>query len=265
VHLEDLHALEPGFFLPTWPSIEILNCALVTLHDVEDFGTPAVRVRSSTAVLTSCRLGETSIGLGGGPCLYVDNATVQVTQPAFRALGGVSVPAITMQNSLLTIGGTVAGYVQGGEDWLGNAAAAIVANGGEVRIDPAVRLNPFTRIPQPITGTAAVSIAPQPSAFVTGDQPGSTLAATFTAPAGSVVIGVLGLPAPPLATAFGTVLLQPAPLATLAVAVVPNGGAVTTATPVPAGIARGLAFAVQPAVVRGGAIGLGSGCAFVLH
>jgi hypothetical protein len=265
VHLEDLHAVEHGAFLPSWPAIDVANCTLVTLHDVEDFGTPGLRVDASRVVATACRFGVTSLGLGGGPCLWASNASVQVAEPRFEATFGSAVPAITTTNSQLFVGGTAAGWIQGSQDFVGGAAAAIQATGGVVIVDPNVRLNPFTPVPQPITGTAVVAIAPVPVSFVANDAPGLALAATFTAPAGSAVIGFLGLPSLPLPTPLGVQMLQASPLATLTVAVVPGAGAVVATTGVPAALPRGMAFGVQSAVLRSGAVLLGAPCHFVVH
>jgi hypothetical protein len=265
VHLEDLHAVEHGALAPTWPAIDIAGCTLVTLHDVEDFGMPAVRVQGGTLLATACRLGVTSLGLGGGPCLFAANATVQVTEPRFEATSGTTVPAIMTVDSQLFVGGTAAGYIQGSQDFMGGAAAAIHATGGLVIVDPGVRLNPFTPVAQPITGTAVVAIAPVPASFVANDAPGLVLAATFTAPPGSAVIGFLGLPVAPLPTPLGTQLLASSPLATLTVAVVPAAGTVAASTPVPASLPRGSAFGVQSAVLANGVVALGSACHFVVH
>ncbi|MGB3969062.1 MAG: hypothetical protein WBO45_20175, partial [Planctomycetota bacterium] len=113
VHLEDLHARSPDLFFPTWPGIVVDQCASVTLRDVENFGTPAVQVNLSTVTLVSCRLGLTSIGVGGGTGLGATNATVHVAQPWFEPAWAQH--ALSATNSVVRISGDGGARLAGGQ------------------------------------------------------------------------------------------------------------------------------------------------------
>jgi len=138
VHLENLHASEPGLFSPAGTGIWISNCALVTLRDVEGFGAPAVRIDNSTVVLANCRLGVTTLGIGGGPCLHATDATVDVSEPQFDT--GFSSDCVTLVRTHLRLGGTSASRIKAGNQLLGFPGTPIVTTLGSVTIDPNVQL-----------------------------------------------------------------------------------------------------------------------------
>ncbi|MBK8095547.1 MAG: hypothetical protein IPK26_00455 [Planctomycetes bacterium] len=263
VHLENLHALEPGFFMPPTPSVLIADSPLVTMRDVETFGSPAVRIERSRAVLANCRLGLSSIGLGAGTGLEAIDATVSISEPIFRT--GITVPAIVGTRSAIRIGGSTAGLVAAGDAQWGVPGTPIIANGGTITVDPNVQLQASPSSAPAITGTATVVFAPEPATWTSAAHPGQAMTVQASAPIGAAVVGILGLPAAPFALPIGELELQMAPLATWFVGTTGANGAFSGSVPLTTTLPRGLAFAVQPAVALAGNIRLGMPCTFVTH
>lgn len=263
VHLENLHALEPGLFMPPLPSIHVTDSPLVTMRDVETFGAPAVRIERGRVVLANCRLGLSSIGLGAGTGLDAIDATVSISEPIFRS--SISVPAIVSTRSSVRIGGSTAAVIAAGDAQWGVSGTPIVTNGGSITVDPNVQLLASPASAPPITGTATVVFAPEPAAWTGAAHPGRALAVRASAPAGAAVVGILGLSAAPFALPIGELELQMAPLTTWFVGTTGANGAFATSVPLASALPRGLAFAVQPAVALAGNVRLGLPCAFVTH
>ncbi len=262
VQIEDLHAVEFGSFFPTSPSMEVRNCSLVTMVDCENFGTPALQVDNSHVVLTRCRFGVTSIGIGGGPALRGTGSTVDVVEPAFNA--ALVDPAIELTDSTLRLSGTAASFVQGGVDRATNVAApAVVMTRGTARIDPLVQLNPFWT-GRATGGTGAFSFAVTPAVLVEGDRPNQSMTVRHIAAVGDTIVGLLGLPALPTPTVFGDVLLRTNPLVTTVTTTLSQRVVVQT-IPVPASLPVGVGLAVQDAVLNASGLTLGIACQFVVH
>lgn len=261
VQLEDMHALEYGFMFPNGPSISITNCALVTMVDVENFGTPAVQADSSRVMLTRCRLGVTSINIGGGPAVRGTQSTIDIVEPAFDA-GPITQPSIDLTDCTLRLAGTATSYVQGG---FGNspAAAAVRMTRGSARIDPQVRLNPFWS-GAPTNGTGTFTFGVTPAVLIEGDQPGATMTVTHVAGVGDTLVGLLGLPALPYPTPLGEALLAPNLLVTTVTTTL-AARVFTQSIPVPASLAPGVGLCVQDVTLNSSGVTLGIGCAFVVH
>ncbi|HLU39668.1 MAG TPA: hypothetical protein VK081_09795, partial [Planctomycetota bacterium] len=228
-----------------------------------NFGSPAVQVDNSRVLLTRCLLGVTSLGIGGGQCIGGQNATIDVVEPRFDA-AYAGIPAIALNQCTLRLAGSSNSYVQGGAPFGGPASPAVQANGGTVRIDPAVALNPFVA-GTPVGGSAAVTFASTPGSFVVGNNPNGVLTITYTAAPGASLYGLLGVPAAPLPTPFGDALLDPNLFVVVTATTVGGSGRHDVALPIPGGIPPGAAFATQGVVVQGGPPQLGIGCQFVVH
>ncbi len=270
VELDNLQARSPDFFFPSGPAIVVDQCASVVLRDVVDFGTPAVRVDSSRVVLSSCWLGLTRIRVGGGPCVEATNAEVDVVQPVFRTGGlgaGPNAPwaAIAATNSVVRIGGGAGAIVSAGPPSSATGGTAIVANGGSVRIDPAVVL--AAGIGQPTTaGTAAFAAAAVPVSWcATPAVAGQPLDVRTAAPAGASVWLAISLPTALISTALGTLGVDAGSAAIVPAVVVPAGGQVGTSIALPAGLLRGQGFAAQAVVWDGVALALGAPVAFAVQ
>lgn len=270
IELDNLQARSPDFFFPAGPAIDIAQCASVVLREVVDFGTPAVRVDSSRVVLSSCWLGITRIGVGGGPCLSASNAEVDVVQPVFRTGGlsagvGAGWPAIAASNSVVRIGGVAGAIVSAGPSSSPTGGVAIVANAGAVRVDPAVAL--VAGLGQPVVaGTAAFVAAATPATWSASPAiAGQTLTIPTSAPAGAVAWLAVGSPLSLTTVALGTLGVDPATAVVLPGALVPAGGRLTTAIALPAALPRGAAFAAQAVVWAGGSLVLAAPVAFVVQ
>lgn len=265
VHLENLHAVEPGFFLPSSAAIDIARCALVTLRDVEGFGLPAVEIRASTVVLAACRLGVTSLGLGGGPPLWASDSHVDIVESRLQATGATE-SAVRLVRCRSRIGGTASAVLQGGP-WpgTGGAAPAIYEAGGTLRLDPRVQLNPLAGTPAIVAGPGFVSGSV--AACVTSRAaPGAPLQATVVGGGGDLVLLALGFPAPPYATPFGDAFLLPGPVDLVFAGTLPPGGQIGVPLgTVPVSFPRGEVFGLQPVTADGSAIRLGVAAAFAVH
>lgn len=270
VVLDNLQAREPDFFFPTTPAIDISNCTSVVLRDVVDFGVPAVRVTASRVVLTSCWLGVTRIGLGGGPCLLANGADVDVVQPNFRTAGfqqapNVPYPAIEATNSLLRIAGSGTAVVSGGPPLSATGGSAVVANGGIVTRDANVTF--AAGVGQAVaTGTAAFFTRPVPATWTQMvATPGQPLVFSSSAPAGSAVWLALGPSGPQASTPLGWLGLEPTGFVVLPVAIAGGVLPVTHLAVVPPALPRGQAFAAQPLVWDGVSLQLGAPVSFVVQ
>lgn len=271
VELDNLQAREPDAMFPTTPGLDIANCASVVVRDVCDFGVPAVRVAGSQVLLSGCWLGITRIGVGGGPCLWATNATVEIVQPMFRTGGiqqapGVWFPAIDATNSVLRLAGDASAMVSGGPPLSTLGGSAIVASGGSVVLDPAVGL--LAGLGQPLlAGTAPVVVQPVPASWLPNvASPGQAATIRTTAASGAAVFVALGLPGPLTSTVFGTVGLDlAAPPVFFPLAVVPAAGVVNQPLPVPAGLPRGQTFTTQAVVWDGVLLQFGLPTTFVVQ
>jgi hypothetical protein len=263
VHLENLHAVEPGPFSPSGTAIRVSNCALVTLRDVETLGAPAVRIDNSSAVLAGCRLGMTTLGLGGGPCLHATDATVDVSEPHFDT--GFGSDCITLVRSHLRLGGTSAALVKAGNSLLAVPGTPIVTTLGSVTIDPNVPLLATPANSPTITGSAVVQTRFVPATWSGRAQPGQNVTIHSTHPANAVVMQFVGFPGPAAPTPVGLALLAlaPAPVALLAVHVPATAGTATASLAIPSW-ATGVGLAAQSLVLHT-ATELSTGAPFVVH
>lgn len=270
VVFDNLQAREPDFFFPTTPAIDISNSTSVVLRDVVDFGVPAVRVTASRVVLTSCWLGVTQIGLGGGPCLQANGADIDIVQPNFRTAGLLQTPslpyvAIEATNSTLRIAGSAAALISGGPPVSAIGGSAVVANGGIVTRDANVVL--AAGVGQPVTtGTAAFFTRPVPATWTPmAAEPGQPLVFASTAAAGSAVWLALGPSGPQVSTPLGWLGIEPTGHAFFPVAIASGVLPVANLTVVPATLPRGQAFAAQAVVWDGVLLQLGAPVAFVIQ
>lgn len=264
VHLENLRAREPGPFGPVVVAIDVLDAAFVSLRDVETFGLPALRIRNSRAVVTNCRLGLTSLGLGGGPAMDIGLAAeVDVVEPRFDT-GGLGINVGIDGGSTLRIGGSSASYLRSQGGFGGFWVLSTV--GSSVTIDPAVQLLPGGGQPPFVVTGPAPTFAALPGSWCDHARPGQPVAFTTSAPAGAAVFPVLGRPIPPSPTPLGTLQLDPAAgLLFLPGALVPAGGTVTTTLGLPTSLPLGETFASQAIVFDGGLLSLGTAVVFTVH
>lgn len=254
VHLENLRAREPDWVFPNTAAVAIDNCASVTMRAVDTFGYPAVQITNSGVVMTSCRLGITHIGLGGGPCLQATNSAVDLVMPRFDAAWHPY--AITATGSQLRIAGTGAALVVGG------SPISVVANGGAVAIDPRVVMGST-----PVAGSAVVTFGPLAASFPTANAtPGATWAVTTTAAPGWTIFQAFGAPGLLQTSPLGSLGIDPLqPYAFFPAAVVPAAGVVTNTLSIPLGMARGSAWATQAVVWDGVTLSLGAPATFVVQ
>lgn len=271
VELDNLQARSPDAFFPSTPAIDIAQCASVVLRDVVDFGTPAVRIDGSRVVLSSCWLGITRIGVGGGPCLQATNAEVEVVQPVFRTGGQLAGPnapwpAIAATNSVLRVSGGAGAIVSAGPPISATGGSAIVANSGAVRLDSAVVL--AAGIGQPTTaGTATFTMGPVPATWcIAPAVAGQALALATAAPAGAVAWLAVGLPTALASSPLGPLGVDPASAVFLPAAIAPvGGGSIASLVAIPSTLPRGQGFAAQAVVWDGAALQTGLPVVFVVQ
>jgi hypothetical protein len=267
VHLEDLHALEHGMFPLGLASIRIRGSTLVTMLDGEGFGRPAVETLNSTVILNACRLGLTSIGLGGGPSLHAVDSTIDIIEPTFRT--GNQSDCILSIRSDLRIGGTGLAVIEGGAVFGSNTAAgtAIVTQLGSVTVDPLVQLVSHPSTTPTIVGTATVNITDVPTTRAFRAVPGTNVALVSTVPANSTRLLFVGLPGPLTPTPFGsTLLLQPPlPVVLLAIQSTVPAGVLTAGLAIPAWVPLGFSLAAQGLVITPTAFLADLPCAFTVH
>jgi hypothetical protein len=260
VHFENLHAREPDVFFPTYPAIQIDTCASVTLRDVENFGSPALWTQYSRVVMVSCRLGITSLGLGGGTALQASNAIVDVVQPRFEP---VQASAIMVSDTELRIAGDGAALLAGGTT--PSAMPAIVALGGSVVLDPAV---PTPTGSAPVfSGSATFTLAPVPATWtLSAAAPGQPLLIRSMAPAGAAVFQALGVAARLVPSPLGVLGIDAAvPFVFFPPAIAPANGVVTNAVAVPAALPLGQTFCSQAVVFGGVSLRVGAPVTFAVH
>ncbi len=254
VHFEDLHAREPDLFFPTTPSVAIHGSAAVTLRDVETFGAPAVEILNSTATLVSCRLGITSIGLGGGRCVVANGSAVAIVQPRFEPVFGT---AIELSNCDVVITGGSGSVIHG--PIIGATSSPIVGNGGSLTIDPSV-----TFVTQPpgapvVSGSLQAITALQPCTWLSAPAAaGQSTSLLATGAPGSLQILVVGLPGMLTVTPLGWIGIDLAfPVAWGVTALVPGTGVVVYPLALAPSLPAGLAFTSQVVAVAGSSIALG--------
>lgn len=265
VLLDNLHAVEPGPMPPSTASILVDRCALVTMRDVEAFGNPAVQIDHSTAVLVRCRLGITSLGLGGGPALQATDAVVSLSEPLLHTADGHA--CITAVRTELRIGGSSAASIVGGLPAFALPGTAIQTTLGSVTLDPAVVVQSTPLSTPPVLGSALVSVQFVPAGWCEQAAPGQVLTLHASQPANSTLLQFVGLPGPVAPTPFGSTLVLQAPFPVTLSAVVPSTVAqvVGTALPIPAALPPGLAFVAQTAVIDASGVELGIPVPFVVH
>lgn len=250
VHLENLKAREPDWVFPAGPGVRIEGSASVTLRGVVAFGLPAVQIDQSRVVLSGCRLGQTEIGLGGGPCLVVTAAEVDVVQPRFDTLGsvgggGTPHDCIVADQSLVRIAGDGGALVSARSSFSGAGGHALVATGGTVLLSPAVPVLSGGSLPG-WSGTATFVLAVVPATWTGAPTPGLPVGAVHAAAPGALLLPFFGPAAAIVATPFGPFGLDPAATPVwLPVVAVPAGGTIATLLGVPPPAARGYSFVAQ--------------------
>ncbi len=256
VHFANMVADEPDSFFPVWPAIEITNSASVMLRGIETFGWPAVQINASHVTLLACRLGITSLGLGGGPCVHATNSTLHIVQPTFNPAW--SPYAVLATNCYVDVSGDGSASLAGGQQTFGTNVP-ILANGGQVVLDPAVPMPTFPPNGPKVSGTAAVVTASVPASWLASAMvQGQPLTFRSSAPAGAVVFQALGLPGPMVVVPLGMLGLDLGQgVAFFPAVVVPAGGVVNHTVTVPAAMPSGLAVASQSVVWLGSSIALG--------
>jgi hypothetical protein len=209
-------------------------------------------------VLSNCALGRTYIGLGGGPCLRANYATVDIVEPEFDTLGNFVAAVETIATDLRIAGSSLSHISNGGP--------AIIANGGSVTIDPSVQLSAGGLLGQPVYGTASRSIENVSGSFASAATAGTVMTITTVAEPSALVALALGIPGPLTDIAIGTVGIDLAqPIGFFPVVTVPPQGTATVAVPIPMAMMRGAAFATQAGVLRSGGVSLSLPCTFVVH
>jgi hypothetical protein len=212
--------------------------------DVEGF--PAVEVVSSTVIVTESTLtGQDSFGYHavfvGSVGLRVHSGRVflvrsQVTGgscPARSTRLGLALPAVDAPTqSTIEIRGDATTVVRAGVDQrFAVPISAIVANQGQLAIDPAVQLVPSSGGP-PISGTATVQFLPMPS--LAARPVGSVVNSALYSPPGEIVLLVLGLPGTEIPLApLGSLWIDPALILVLGASVQGGTGVFLQATQVP--------------------------------
>ncbi len=270
VHFESMRAREGDFFFPNVPSIVLDNCASVTLRDIVTFGTPAVEITDSTAILTQCRLGATELpggGGGGGTAIVASNSTVSVIQPFFDTTFGEPASVVT-ENSTLRVGGDSDSYIDNDPEFGFPGGHAIVATGGSVTLDPDVVVSPDAGF-LAIAGPTTITIERVPHSYTSAATPGDLFTVTTSVPPNSSLVQILGIPGAITPTPFGTLGVDiTQSIASFPPTVVGASGSWSSSVVVSAGLPRGTAFTTQAVFVEPGAgfaLGLGEPTTFVAH
>lgn len=251
VHLEDIVGYNS---ILSGTDIWITDSASVTLRDVYAVGAPAVWIDTSTVSIVSSQLI-------GQPCLTATDAVVDIVQPLFTPWWLTA--AIHATNTTLRVAGDVGGSIPTGAHPQ-YPQPTVLASGGSVTLDPAVRYLPAG---PSVSGAAAVSIARVPASWTLQDAvAGATLSIRSTAAPGAVVFQALGSPGLLAATPLGLLGIDAAlPYAFFAPALVPATASTSFALPIPAAIPRGFAAATQAVVFDQGALLLGASTTFVVQ
>lgn len=264
VHLENLHARSPGPIWPAWPSIQVGMCSTVTLRDVETFGSPAVDVTLSQVVLESCRLGLTSIGVGGGECVAATLSTVFAVESHLAPVWFAN--AVRLDNATIRIAGDGNALLASGQT--AGANVPIVATGGSaVVLDPGV---PVVTTPPGgpiVAGSAIVAIVPVAASWLPlPATPGQLLTIVASAPPGSALFQALGQPSRILPTAIGDLGIDASALYVFfAPLLVPPSGHVSNSVMVPVGLPLGATFGTQSVIASPLGISLGLPTAFTVQ
>lgn len=260
----------PGVLLPA--GIAITDCAQVSIDDCENFGKPAISCVRSNVVITRCKLGITSAGIGIGDCLLVHDSVVDVVESELDGrmamdIMGRAQPAVVLTAGTLRLGATEQTFVQGSTiTGPGSYQPAIDASGGTLVLDPDVRLNPQAGggIGLDLHG-AQLELRQTAFAVVHRGSIGGTLdAELFAAPLAPSLL-LLGLPIAPLPVApFGTLWLDPSASIPLAFGV-PISGSLVGSLTIPAGLPQGLNVCIQGAADLGAGLELSSAALVVLR
>jgi hypothetical protein len=212
--------------------------------DVEGF--PAVEVVSSTVIVTESTLtGQDSFGYHavyvGSVGLRVHSGRVflvrsQVTggsSPTNSINPGLALPAVDAPTqSTIEIRGDATTVLRAGVDQkFAVPISAIVANQGQLAIDPAVQIVPSSG-GAPISGMATVQFLPMPS--LVARPVGSVVNSALYSPPGEIVLLVLGLPGTEIQiAALGSLWIDPALILVLGASVQGGSGVFLQATQVP--------------------------------
>lgn len=251
VHLEDIVGYNSTL---SGTDIWITDSASVTLRDCSVVGAPAVWVDTSTVSIVSSQLI-------GNPCLTATDAVVDIVQPLFTPWWTNA--AIHATNTTLRVAGDVGGSIPTGAHPQ-YPQPTVLASGGSVTLDPAVRYLPAG---PSASGATVVSIARVPASWTLQDAvAGATLSIRSTAAPGAAVFQAIGSPGVLAATPLGLLGIDAAlPFAFFAPVVVSPTASTSFALPIPAAIPRGFAVATQAVVLDQGALLLAAATTFVVQ
>jgi hypothetical protein len=257
-----------GSFTTKLPYTSIDNCAHVSindsyLYDVRVQNGSFVRITRSSVIGTNSPPPNGHIGTPG---LTIRDSDVELSWCEVRGASTANVTqtsngphvGIDMRGGRLRIAGTHdlrRSMVACGPVFYSQRPPvptwAIRSDGGEVDVDPEVPLNPG--IPHdPTTGTSSFKTRPLPFVLCRRVLPGASLAPQVYAPPGSAVGLCASLPVTrPTNTPFGALWLDGPAAICVGGGIVPQGGAWTTAVPVPASTSLGTPLVFQAAVFDG--------------
>lgn len=256
VHLEDLRADEPTFPFPSEASFGISNSHSVVLRGIQNFGSPAVSITGSTALLSSCFFG----GIASNSGLLAEDSEVVLVDsflesplPGFQPSGYC---VRTTQTNLAILG-------DGDSQLIGHIGSAVETTGGSVRQHPAVNLASAAGFAE-IAGTAAVQVDTFSSVWCGQADPGAPLELEISGAPGALAILALGVPSPLTNGPLGLIGIDTgAPIFFLPGTTLDAAGRGAISVGIPASAPGGVALAVQPIQI-GAALEIGSPLAFLI-
>jgi len=257
VHLERIRASVPAVSTGL-PSISIYQCGAVTMREVVNYGSPAVDIDLSAAVIVDCQFGLMNLGLGGGQALTSWYSTIIVVRPRFDTGSGAA-SAITMLQGNLVVTGDANSYMR-------NPTGPVVYAQGTYStvVDPIVTLVPGSSSPA-ITGSGTVTNIVAPASWVSDAHPGQTMTISSRVPPGAFLFQAFGVAGPPQATPLGILGIDAGlPYVYFPMAVPPTG-LWSTPLAVPATLPLGSDFATQAVYFDSGALRFGFPSTFVVH
>lgn len=226
LHFDRVLLSTPG---PTWgnagyPGLRLDRCRAVTATGCSFVGSPGLRATASKVVLTACTSqGHAAAQINefwfrGAPGVAVD--TVSTLHAArCRISGGAGAmgfgplapgAAITAADSDLTLTGDATEGLRAGAAVGTLGAAAIVADGGTLTLDPTLPLLP-TGNSAPIAGVQRARLVRRlPALSGQGAPPGGLLRTELYSPAGQVAALFMSTASDPTPTPFGALWLEPA-------------------------------------------------------